>query len=255
MFFDTHCHLDEAVFDLDRDAVLARAASAGVLRFVNPAYDMLSSRRVVAQSQIHKQISAAIGIHPNNIDVLTPESLVELRALAGASNVVAIGEIGLDYYWKSFSASDQRKAFIAQLELAHATGLPVIIHCRDAYDDVLDVVQDVKPEVSVVLHAFAGTGAHAERALTAGYYLGIGGPVTYKKAVLLREIVRDASRERILLETDAPYLTPHPHRGKRNEPAYLLLSAQGVADEWHTTISDIADITAGNALRFFRLTL
>jgi TatD DNase family protein len=253
MFVDTHCHLDEAVFDSDRGAVLTRAETAGVTRFVNPAYDMLSSRRVVAQAQLNMQISAAVGIHPNNIDCLTPGSLVELRTLAGASNVVAIGEIGLDYYWKTFSADDQRKAFIAQLELARDVSLPVIIHCRDAYDDILDVLENVHPNVPIVLHAFAGTGAHADRALAAGYYLGIGGPVTFKKAISLREIIKEAPHDQILLETDSPYLTPHPHRGKRNEPAYLVLSAHAVAHEWDTTIGETAQITTNNARRCFRL--
>ncbi|MCL5999841.1 MAG: TatD family hydrolase [Chloroflexi bacterium] len=254
MLFDTHCHLDVAAFDADREEVFARAQAAGVTHFLNPAYDLDSSRRAVALAGQHTEVYAAVGVHPNDLAALESDGLAQLRMLATQPKVVAIGEVGLDYYWNTFSHERQQAAFEQQLALAQELDLSVIVHCRDAYDDTLDILERF-PAGRVLLHSFAGNGGHAERALARGYSLGISGPVTFKKADTLREIVRDAPLERLLLETDAPYLAPHPRRGQRNEPGLLTLTAQKVAEIRALPMDELAQATSANAYRFFGLTL
>jgi TatD DNase family protein len=168
--------------------------------------------------------------------------------------IVAVGEIGLDYYWNTHPREVQQAGFRQQLELAQSAQCPVLIHCRDAYDDTLDILSEY-PAVHVLLHAFGGNGAHAERALAQGYLLGIAGPVTFKKAESLREMVQTAPLEQLVLETDAPYLAPDPHRGRRNEPAYLRLTAERVARLRGLSLEEIGQTTSANAARFFGLTL
>ena len=254
MFFDTHCHLDVHEFDVDRVAVFERAAAAQVTRFLNPAYDIESSRRALALAQQYDQVVAAAGVHPDYLAVLNDESLAELQYLATHPKVVAIGEIGLDYHWNTFSAEVQRNGFLRQLQMAQELGLPVIIHCRDAYEDMLEILANARPRVGVLLHAFAGDTAQAQRALEMGCILGIGGPVTYKNADELRRVVAQTPLDRIVLETDAPYLPPHPHRGKRNEPGFLPLTADRVAALRGISLEEVARITATNAIHFFGLT-
>jgi TatD DNase family protein len=254
MFFDTHCHLDVHEFDVDRVAVFERAAAAQVTRFLNPAYDIESSHRALALAQQHDQVVAAVGVHPDNLAVLTDASLAEIQTLATHPKVVAIGETGLDYHWNTFPAEVQRAGFIRQLQMAQELGLPVIIHCRDAYEDMLEILSSVRPQVGILLHAFAGDTAQAQRALELGCMLGIGGPVTYKNANELRRVVAQTPLDRIVLETDAPYLPPHPYRGKRNEPGYLPLTADRVAALHGISLEEVARITTTNAIHFFGLT-
>jgi TatD DNase family protein len=254
MLFDTHCHLDVETFDTDRESVFERARTVLVTRFLNPAYDIASSHRAVVMADASPEVVAAIGIHPNDIGELNTTTIAELHTLAQSPKVVAIGEIGLDFYWNKFSKHEQSVAFIKQLELAAQLGLPTIIHCRDAYDDTLNILEQHASKVKVLLHSFAGSPSHADRALALGYYLAIGGPVTYKNATLLRTIVSDMPLERMVLETDSPYLAPHPHRGKRNEPAYLHLTATRVAEIRGLSIEDLANITTANACTLFGLT-
>ncbi len=276
MLFDTHCHLDTPAFDTDRDDVFARAYANGVVRFLNPAFDLASSQRAAALAQAREDVVCAVGIHPNDIGSLTSgslnaECLTELKALAQASRkVVAIGEVGLDYHWDSFPRQQQREGFVQQIELAQELGLPVIIHCRDAakpagaYADCLEIlaVHSPPPQPSpvgtgegagVLLHSFAGSPAEARFAFDRGWYIGVGGPITYKKAHELREIVKRAPLEQIVLETDAPYLTPEPHRGQRNEPAQVRLVARKVAELRGMSLEEIAHITFTNAQRLFGL--
>jgi TatD DNase family protein len=254
MFFDTHCHLDVHEFDVDRVAVFERAAAAQVTRILNPAYDIESSHRALVLAQQYDQVVAAVGIHPDNLADLSEESLVQLQMLAIQPKVVAIGEIGLDYHWNTFSHEIQRVGFVRQLNMAQELDLPVIIHCRDAYDDMLDILSTVRPQVGLLLHSFAGDTTQAERALLLGCMFGIGGPVTYKNAEELRRVVAQAPLERIVLETDAPYLSPHPYRGKRNEPGFLALTADRVAALHNISLQEVARTTTTNAIRFFRLT-
>jgi TatD DNase family protein len=259
--FDTHCHLDTVAFDADREAVFARARASGVSHFLNPAYDLASSQRAVALAQSRQDVVCAVGIHPNDIGSLNDECLSVLKQLARNSNVVAIGEIGLDYHWDAFPRPQQREGFVRQIALAQELGLPIIIHCRDAakpagaYEDCLETLaeSDSHREGRVLLHSFAGSPAEARFAFEHGWYIGIGGPVTYKKAHELREIVRRAPLEQLVLETDAPYLSPEPHRGQRNEPAHVRLVAEKVAALHSLSVEQIAHITFTNARRLFGL--
>jgi len=249
---DTHCHLDLVVFDADRAEVLARAREAGVSRVLIPATDIASSRRVVALAEQHAELRAAVGVHPNEAAAFSLETLAELRDLACHPKVDAIGEIGIDLYWRTVDLDKQQQAFRAQLELAAELDRPVIVHDRDAHAEVLNGLGDVPPGAGVVLHAFSGDMAMAERALAAGYYLGVDGPLTYKKNEPLREVFRAAPLEHILIETDAPYLTPQARRGSRNEPAFVRYVAEKLAEVRASSIARIAAATTANAARLFR---
>lgn len=265
MLFDSHCHLDTQPFDADREAVYERAHAAGVTRFLNPAYDLDSSRRAAALAEARPDTYAAVGLHPNDIGQLTSECLSEIERLAQAERVVAIGEIGLDYHWDTHPRSAQRDGFVQQFRLAQTLALPVIIHCRDAYDDLMEILEEVDPSpaeatsppasdrVAVLLHSFAGKPVHARAALAKGYFLGIGGPLTYKNSHTLRDIVKAAPLAQLVLETDAPYLTPMPHRGQRNEPAYVRLVAEYLAQLREMSLEQISDATFTNTQRLFRI--
>jgi TatD DNase family protein len=258
--FDSHCHLDHSDF-FDRETVITRAAESGVTRLVNPGGDLPSSRAAVALAQQYAGIYAAVGVHPHDAKSLDAAALEELMALARSPQVVAIGEIGLDYY-RDFSPRDvQRCAFQQQLELAADLGLPVIIHDRDAHDDTLAMLSEWRATLGTrsspfgVLHSFSGDVAVAERAIEVGFCIGISGPVTYRKADRTREVARAVPPDRLLIETDAPYLPPQPYRGKRNEPAYVRLVAQAVAEARGLTLAQVAVQTTANAAALFRLTV
>ncbi len=252
MLFDTHCHLDAGAFDADRDEVWARAQEAGVARLVNPAYDLASCRRAIELAAQHTHIHAAVGIHPNDCATFD-DDLPALRALIGQPKVVAIGEIGLDYHWERTTPAQQAAAFVAQLALAREFNLPVIVHCRDAYDDALALLEAHARGLRVVLHAFGGRMEHAERALAQGWHIGIGGPVTYRKAENLREVAGAIPLDHMLLETDSPYLPPHPYRGQRNEPAWVALVAESVSQVRGVSLARVADETTSAAMTFFGL--
>ncbi len=248
---DTHCHLDFDRFDEDRDAVLARALEAGVVTIINPGVDFESSRRALALAAAHPEVYAAVGLHPNSCGELSAAQIDELRALAGAPRVVAIGEVGIDYYWNKFPPEAQRRGFAAQLALAGELGLPVIVHNRDAHEDTLAVMEE-HGRGTIVLHSFSGNAGHARRALAAGAYLGVTGAITYPKAHELRRAIGQAPLERLLIETDAPFLPPQPRRGKRNEPAWVAWVAEKIAEVKEISLQAVAEATAANAERVFK---
>ncbi len=249
---DTHCHLNHPDLYADWQGVLFRAQQSGVQRLILIGYDLPSSQRAVELIEQSDALYAAVGIHPHDATQCTEESLRTLHTLAQHPRVVAIGEIGLDFYRDLSPREAQYEAFHAQLQLAVEARLPVVIHCREAYDELLEVLAQY-PTVRGVLHCFSGMPEHAQRGLELGYYLGVGGVVTFKNAETLRQIVRTMPRERLLLETDAPYLAPHPYRGKRNEPAYLPLIAQQVAALWDVSLMQLSAQTEANAVTLFRL--
>lgn len=268
MLVDTHCHLNFNIFDEDREDVLERAAAAGVTRILNPAIDLPTSRQVVAQAQAFPALYAAVGIHPNDALTWDENSFAELRLLAAQPKVCAIGEIGLDYYWDRAPQDLQRAVFTQQLQLALECALPVIIHVRDAKDggprampDVLDLLsewvarlrQSGSPLVSRpgVLHSFSGDEADARRALALGFWIGITGPVTFRNAPGLQALVSQLPLESLVVETDAPFLTPHPNRGKRNEPAYVRHVADKIAQIHNRRPEDVVGITTEGAGRLF----
>ncbi len=259
MLFDTHCHLDTELFDADRDDVFARAYAAGVTQFLNPAYDLASSRRAAQLANGRADVVAAVGLHPNDIGHLDDACMSQLETLAATERVVAIGEIGLDYHWDTHPRPLQRAGFVRQFALAQRLQLPVIIHCRDAYDDLMETLAEIdvgttaQPRVPVLLHSFAGKPAHARAAIAQGYFLGIGGPLTYKNAHTLRDVVQSVPLTQLVLETDAPYLPPIPHRGQRNEPAYMRLVAEHLATLLHMPLDELAQVTTANAKRLFKV--
>jgi TatD DNase family protein len=262
---DSHCHLDLDQFDSDRDEVVQRARAAGVRVIVNPGIDLQHCRRALALSAQYPEIYVAIGIHPNSSADFGDATLHELRDLAAHPKVVAIGEIGLDYYWKDVVPTQQAVAFRAQLDLAAQLGLPVIIHNREASDDVAAMLQEwVKSSAfrnsalaqrpyAGVLHAFGGDLALAEAAYAWNFVLSLGGPVTFQNARKLHALVPQLRPDRLMLETDAPYLTPHPHRGKRNEPAYVALVCAQLAQLCDLPIAHVAAMTSALAYQFFGL--
>lgn len=259
---DTHCHLDYDWFDEDREEVIARAVSSGVEKMVIPGIDLASCRKGLKIAETHPEVYAAVGIHPNSGMSWDAGTLKELRSLAQHPKVVAIGEIGLDYHWDKTPPKRQEKVFREQLELAAEAGLPVIIHNREATEDVLRMLVDWQKDLSKeghrlaeepgVLHSYSGTIEQAATALQAKYYLGITGPVTFKKADELRRVVAGLPEGRILVETDAPFLTPTPHRGKRNEPAYVDYVVEKIAAVRNVSPSEIRKATNKNATKLFK---
>jgi TatD DNase family protein len=249
---DTHCHLDFPQFDADRQAVIARAREAGVGRIVVPGTDLAGSRRAVELAEAHAGVFAAVGVHPNSTADFSAATLAELRALANSEKVVAIGEIGIDLYWQAAPVAQQQRAFRAQIVLAADLDKPIIVHDREAHAEVLGTLRETRPPSGAILHAFSGDTALAEAALELGYYLGVAGPLTYKKNAALRAIFAAAPLDRILVETDAPYLTPQAQRGKRNEPAYVRLVAEKLAEVRRLGLEAVAQATTANAARLFR---
>lgn len=251
---DTHCHLDFDAYDDDRAGVLARAAAAGVRRIVNPGTDALTSRRAVDLAAQHASVYAAVGIHPNSAAGFADDWMDAIKTLARREKVVAIGEIGLDYYRDRAPVADQRRAFEAQLALAADLRLPVIVHNRDASADLLDMLARWAarlPGLPGVLHSFSADWETARRAFDLGFMIGFTGPLTYKNADDLRAVAARAPADRILVETDGPFLAPQPHRGRRNEPAYVRFTADRLAAVRATSLEAIAEQTTANACALF----
>lgn len=260
MFIDTHCHLNFHQFDDDRDAVVQRAREAGVAVIVNPAVDLATSRQAVELAERYPGVYAQVGVHPNDSADFSAETVAALTELAQHPKVVAIGEIGLDYYWERVPHDRQWAAFEAQLDLAARLDLPVVLHCRDAHADLRDILRKWVPGAQMqrpanamlgVLHAYAGDLGMAEEAFGWNMALSFGGPVTFRNARELQALLAQLPLSRLLLETDAPYLTPHPHRGKRNEPSYIPLIAQGLAEIKTISVADVASATSALAKAVF----
>lgn len=252
---DSHCHLDFPHFDEDRDEVLSRAVDAGVTAVINPGTDLESSRRAVALAERYENVYAAVGVHPHDASTLGEQTLSELRQLATYPKVVAFGEIGLDYYRDLSPRAKQRTAFEAQLTLAADLDLPVIIHQRESGTDVMAALRGWAGggHPGCVLHAFSGDQAMADEAVSSGFYIGVGGPLTFKNARRLPEIIPHLPLSCLVVETDAPYLAPHPYRGKRNEPAYMVLVAERLAQLRGLSLDELSKQVTENTLRLFRL--
>lgn len=266
---DTHCHLDFEKFDADRHEVLERARQAGLTRILVPGLDLASSLRVVKLAESVPMLYAAVGFHPTDTLKWREDSLPALEALARNPKVVAIGEIGLDYYWDAAPHDLQQRVLVEQLNLAARTELPVVIHLREAGDAeegecvraLLKILEEWAARLRVdvnplaqrpgVLHSFSGNRQSAEKALDLGFYIGITGPVTYKNAETKRQVVSALPLDRILIETDAPFLAPVPRRGRRNEPAFVAHIADKIGEIHKTDPQEVARITSVNAARLF----
>lgn len=255
MLIDSHCHLNFNKFDDDRADVIERAKAEGIAAFINPGTNLDDSQQVVNLAGQFPQVYAAIGVHPNDAGGFDEAALNQLRALAVHPKVVAIGEIGLDYYWDKAPHPVQRRVFEQQLELARDLNLPVIIHQRDATVDTMAVLRQwgSSGHSGLVLHSFSGNRAMADEATRLGFYIGISGPVTFKNARDLPGIVASLPPERILVETDAPFLSPHPYRGKRNEPARVKLVAEKVAELQKVSFLEMSQQLTKNTVRLFNL--
>ena len=251
--FDTHAHFDAEQFDADRDEVLSSLPGAGVGLVVNPGCDLPSSQAAVALAERYPHVYAAVGIHPEDCGDMTDADLDMLRTLAQHEKVVAIGEIGLDYYWEENPSREvQQAVFRRQLELAQELGLPVIIHDREAHGDSLSIVLEY-PEVRGVFHCYSGSPEMAQELLKRGWYLGFDGPITYKNARRAPEVAAITPLDRIVIETDSPYLTPVPFRGKRNDSRYLPYVVEKLAEWKGVTVEEMTARTWENGLRLFGL--
>lgn len=257
---DTHCHLNFASFDEDRSLVIGRAAAAGVTRLIVPGVDLQACDEAILLAEAHRGVYAAVGIHPNDTSDWNETLCSEIERRLHATRVVAVGEIGLDYYWDKTPREVQHQALEAQLELAAQRSLPVILHNREATEDILAVLAAWVPALPAelrqrpgVLHSFSGNAEQAERAASLGFYLGFTGPLTYKRADEMRQAAAITPLDRILVETDAPFLTPAPYRGKRNEPAYIPLIVEALARVKDVSAAEMAQASTENALRLFRL--
>ncbi|MDR3600096.1 MAG: TatD family hydrolase [Desulfosporosinus sp.] len=252
MIWDTHAHLDDLVYTEDFQEVVARLLSAGISRVTNVGYDLSSSERSVKLAQDYDFIHAAIGIHPHNAEEATDETWAKLLLLAKQPKVLAWGEIGLDYYRDLSPRLIQKEVFVQQISLANEAGLPIVIHNRDAHQDVLEIIKAHPPKYGGVFHCYSGSWEMAKIVLNLGFYLSFAGPVTYKNARHTVEVAAQAPLDRILVETDSPYLTPEPRRGKRNEPLYVREVVKKLAEIKNLSFEDIASQTMRNAEIIFR---
>lgn len=258
MLFDTHTHLDDVRYKDDRAAMIARAHEAGVEAFVTIGCDLATSRSAVALADQHSFVYASIGVHPHEAKHIQDTWYEEFRRLAKNRKVVAYGEIGLDYHYNHSSPNEQRERFREQIQLARELRLPVIIHTREAQEDTIAILKEENAsEVGGVFHCFSGDAWLAKDALDLGFYLSFSGILTFQNATMLRDIARTVPLERLLIETDCPYLTPVPHRGKRNEPAFVALVAQQLAalraGEPDMSVDMIGRVTTSNARRLFKI--
>lgn len=253
---DTHCHLNDEKFSDDLNEVVSRAENVGVTQIINFGDTLENSAQVVRLAEKFSNMYAGVGVHPEEIANFDENNSVEkIVELAKNKKVVAIGEIGLDYYWEKDSAVRlaQQKTFIQQLDIARQLNLPVCIHERDAHGDALKILKSEAKGLRGVLHCFSGSLEMAREVWKIGWLIGIDGPITFKNSAKLPEIVKAAPREMILLETDAPYLAPMPNRGKRNEPSYLLDIAKKIAELRGETLEEVTAYTTDNAKRLYQL--
>lgn len=252
--FDTHAHYDQSAFDGDRDFLLSQMPKEGVERIVNIACSMESSRRIVEMVGQYDFLYGTVGVHPDDIMHMGENDLDELGTLARRDKIVAIGEIGLDYHYEGADRELQQKWMRLQMELAVEKGLPVVIHSRDAAKDTFDLISSFgRTQAGGVIHCFSYGDQMAMEYVMLGYYIGVGGVVTFKNARKLKEVVEAVPLDRIVLETDAPYLAPVPFRGKRNCSTYLKYVAEEIARLKGEELQEVYETTFENAVRLYRM--
>src|SRR5437763_3995159 len=263
MFVDSHCHLDGPRFDSDREQVIARAREAGVANMlaVGTGDGPGTLDCAVKIAEQHDSMYATVGIHPHEAKLATDADFTQLEQLARHSKVIAWGEIGLDYYYDHSPRDTQKQVFLRQMEMAAAAKLPIVIHCRpsensdNAWQDCLQLMQEqwAAKGIGGVLHCFTGTWAHARRALDMGFMISFAGNLTFPKAQQIRDTALEVPLERLLIETDCPYLAPLPYRGKRNEPAYVKETARKLGELRGLSMEDVGELTARNFYNFFKI--
>ncbi len=251
MIWDTHAHLDDPRFRDDFVEVCERANRFGVTRILNVGFDLASSKRSVQLAEDYEFIYAAVGVHPHDAAETSEGTWDSLRQLAKMPKVIAWGEIGLDYYRDLSPRVKQKEVFIQQIECANQVGLPIIIHNRDAHEDVLSIVKEHPPQHGGVFHCYSGSWEMAKVLLNQGFYLSFAGPLTYKNARHTVEVAKNIPLDRFIVETDSPYLTPEPHRGKRNEPVYVREVVARMAELKAMPLEQIAALAMDNAQHLF----
>ena len=255
MIFDTHAHYDDEAFNEDRDELLRSLPEHGIEAVVNVGASIQTTKNTLELMKCYPFVYGAVGVHPNETAELNEHLMDWLKHVAGEEKVVAIGEIGLDYYWNEPEPEVQKHWFVRQLNLAREVGLPIIVHSRDAAKDTLDImVSEHKGTTGGVIHCFSYETEMAREYLNMGYFLGIGGVLTFKNARKLKEVVEYAPMDRLVLETDCPYLAPVPYRGKRNSSLYLTKVVEAVAEIKGIPEEEVIRITTENARKLYRLT-
>lgn len=255
-FFDAHAHIDADVYDDDRDALLQRARDAGVTHIVciGASDEMKANYTTLEVAKKYDGVYATVGVHPHDAKIVDDACLAEIERLAGADEVVAIGETGLDYHYDHSPRDKQVEVFRQFLQLAKKLDLPAVIHTREADDDTIAMIQSADADgVQGVLHSFTGGEALARAAVERDWYVSFSGILTFRNAEPLRKIAASLPIERVMVETDCPYLTPMPYRGKRNEPAYVVHTARKLAEVWGRDPGEVQRITGENAARFYRI--
>lgn len=248
---DTHSHIDMKDFE-DLDIIISNAKNASVEKIIIPSVDRSSFEKVIDISNKYEGVYCALGIHPSEVQNTKDEDFEEIIKLSSNKKVVAIGECGLDYYWDKSFIEEQKKAFLKQIEIAKALKKPLIVHDREAHHDTFEMLKEVK-EIPIIMHCFSGSWEFAKECIKKGFYIALGGVVTFKNAKKVHEIAKNIPLEHLLLETDAPYLTPEPFRGKRNEPAYVKFAAEKIAELRGVSLEEIAQATTKNANIVFKL--
>lgn len=252
MLIDSHAHLDGESFDDDRDALIKSFKASGVEAVVVPGSDMESSRKIVKLVKVYENIYGAVGVHPHEVAGLTESDIDELRKLAGNGKIVAIGEIGLDYYYEYSPRDVQKEYFRKQIALAKELELPIIVHERDAAQDVFQIIrEEADGKLTGVIHCYSGSIELAREYIKLGFYISFAGPVTFKNAKKPKEVSKEIPLERLLVETDSPYMTPVPYRGKRNDPTYVRYVAEEIAALKGISFEELAKQTTLNAKKLF----
>lgn len=254
MIFDTHAHYDDEKFDEDRDTLLTELHQKGISYILNASASLESLDASIELSEKYDFIYAALGIHPSDVDKMNESVIERIRMLSKNSKVVAIGEIGLDYYYDDSPREIQRYWFVRQIELAKELGLPIIIHDRDAHEDTINIIKKTDArQVGGIFHCFSGSAEMAMDMLKHNLYIAVGGPVTFKNARKTIEVVKAVPLDKLLVETDCPYLAPEPYRGKRNNSGYLVHTIQKIAEIKGVSVSEVAETTLTNAKKVFKL--
>ena len=253
MIFDTHAHYDDVQFDSDREELLSSMPDLGVTTIVNVSSTLESCEKCVELAGKYPYVYAAVGVHPDEVGALNEETFAEMEALLDNDRVVAVGEIGLDYYWDNESHELQKKWFVRQLELARQHHLPLIIHSREAAADTMEIMKAHAQGLEGVIHCYSYSREQAEEYVKMGFYIGIGGVLTFKNAKKLKEVAAAIPLERIVLETDCPYLAPEPFRGKRNQSSYIRYVAEKLAEIKEMTVEEVIAVTEANAKKMYHL--
>lgn len=250
---DSHSHIDDEKFDIDREEVVSLFDENKIDFIVDPASDVKSSEKIVEIVKKFSRVYGAVGIHPHEVEGVTDDDLKKIYNLSFSNKIVAIGEIGLDYYYDNSPREKQKEIFRKQLEIAKKRNLPVIIHTREAMQDTFDILSEFKGDITGVMHCYTGSFEMAEKFINLGFYISISGVVTFKNATNVREMAKKIKLDNLLIETDSPYLTPEPNRGKRNESKFVWLVAQKLSELKNIEINNLIYNTNSNARNLFKI--